>query len=156
MKHPLATARLALGLICVLGVVAIGCSSAPQVQLDPKPLPPGVSFQGEWYSPQYENMVIEQKGSVVTGTFSYKEGGSFEGRADGDTLTFTWIQEGNKTTAVSGAEGSGYFVLSPDGKRLEGEWGYGDLLTGGGSWTAERIQKDRGEAFDPDAPIFNN
>ena len=85
-----------------------------------------------------------------------KEGGSFEGRADGDTLTFTWIQEGNKTTAVSGAEGSGYFVLSPDGKRLEGEWGYGDLLTGGGSWTAERIQKDRGEAFDPDAPIFNN
>ncbi|MEL6180013.1 MAG: hypothetical protein AAFS10_13725 [Myxococcota bacterium] len=162
MKHPIFThhggrlmGAVAAAVLFTMMTLA-GCSSGRQVQLNPQPLPSGIDFTGEWYSPQYEKMFFEQKGNIVTGTFTYKEGGTIEGEADGNTLTFTWVQKGNKTTAISGSQGRGYFVLSPTGNALDGEWGYGEDMVGGGLWTAERIQKDRGEAFDPDAPIFDN
>ena len=142
--------------VCVLtlGMMFIfGCSGS-QLVLEPKPMPRGISYTGSWYSPQFEDMVLKQGRGQVKGTFSYKNGGTLEGQLDGNILKFEWSQESDFSKAVRGSSGMGYFVMSDDGKKLRGEWGYGDEMTGGGAWNGERVGENRGSTFDPNAPIF--
>lgn len=139
----------------VLGVVFIASSCGPTMaQIESKPIPPGVSFTGEWFSPEYDNMKLEQKGTHVTGTFSYREGGTISGELDGNVLRFDWEQPGDMSKARRAIHGKGYWVISDDGKGLRGQWGYMDSDTDGGTWNAERLGTRVDPGVDPDAPLF--
>jgi len=136
-----------------LTVFAVGCSGA-QLPVTPKPMPANVTYSGKWYSPQYEQMELTQKGSEVEGTFAYRTGGTLKGTLDGHVLLFDWVQPGNMTEARREVTGKGYFTISDDGEKLDGEWGYGAERVGGGKWTASRISERIGPAFDPDDTVF--
>lgn len=123
-------------------LLAPGCAGGPE-KIPSSPLAPGVSYSGDWYSPEYEFMKLSQKRGEVTGTFSYKSGGTLKGSLDGNVLYFDWIQPGDFEVARREVRGRGYLVLSSNGKTFSGEWGYGEKRTGGGSWSGERIQKQK-------------
>jgi hypothetical protein len=142
-----------VALVIGLAVVASACGPT-MAQVNSGPLPQGVTFSGEWFSPQYDNMVLEQKGTAVTGTFSYQEGGKISGELEGNLLRFDWEQPGNMSEARRAVSGKGYWVISDDGARLTGEWGYMDSETGGGVWTAERLGVRVDPGVDPEAPVF--
>lgn len=138
-----------------LGLIATACApSRPRIRVRPKPLPPGIAYTGKWYSPQYENMTLKQEGDTVTGTFSYKTGGTLEGKLDGNVLIFDWIQPGDTSKARREVRGRGYFIIRDDGDKIRGWWGYNDDLDGGGIWDADRIEERKGPSFDVDDPIF--
>lgn len=139
-----------VAMVAVLGLVA--CSNTQKIPS--KPMPAGVSYQGEWYSPQYENMTLTQSGGKVTGTFTYKGGGTLEGTLEGNVLHFEWIQPGDMARAQREVRGKGYFVIADDGQSFEGRWGYDGDNTGGGTWSAERLDTS-GPKEDFSAPIFN-
>ena len=143
----------AAGLILVAAFC--GCAGQ-QIPVTPKPMPAGVTYAGKWYSPQYEDMVLEQKGDVVTGTFTYRTGGTLEGKLEGHVLSFEWVQPGDMEEARREVKGSGYFYITDDGEKLVGEWGYGTERQGGGAWTADRISQKLERAVDPEESIFDN
>ena len=128
-----------------------GCSGAQTVET--RPLPPGINLSGNWWSPQYENMVLSHQGDTVKGTFTYRTGGTLEGHLDGDVLYFEWIQPGDFDKARREIRGSGYLRVGPDGRTLEGRWGYDDDRLGGGAWTAEK-QVESEPDYDVDEPLF--
>ncbi len=132
-------------------MMAMAACGGPQ-KLEPRAMPPGATFNGKWYSPQYENMELKQAGTKVTGTFSYKNG-SLEGTLEGGILYFEWTQPGDMSKAVREVRGTGYFIMGADGESFEGRWGYGDDNADGGVWTADRIES-KGPKEDFDAPIF--
>jgi hypothetical protein len=99
-------------------------------------------------------MVLEQKGQQVTGTFSYRTGGTIEGTLEGGVLKFAWVQPGEFGEARREVRGSGFLQISLDGNAFGGRWGYGQDHEGGGVWTGERILEDEPE-YDVDAPVFN-
>ena len=142
---------LMAALLCV-AAAATACGGGP-VKIPSQPMPPGVSDTGDWYSEQFNNMRLDQKGTQVTGTFAYKEG-TLEGTLDGNVLYFKWVQPGDKEKARPEVSGNGYFVISANGSALEGRWGYNEDNAEGGKWTAQRIDTS-GPREDFDAPIFN-
>ena len=132
-------------------LVLSGCSGAQTVES--KPLPPGVNLSGNWWSTQYENMVLSHKGDTVTGTFTYRTGGTIEGKLDGDVLYFEWVQPGDFEKARREVRGSGYLRVSPDGRTMEGRWGYDDDRMDGGEWSAEK-QVESDPDYDVNEPLF--
>jgi|GEM_PF-3130243 len=70
-------------------------------------------FSGKWYT-SYGDMVLEQDGVKVTGTYGID--GTLEGKVSGDRLEFEWKE--------SWEMGEGYFVLSEDGESFIGRWKY--------------------------------
>ncbi len=118
-------------------------------------MPAGASWQGEWYSTQYEKMLVTQEGNTIKGTFSYRTGGTFEGEMKGDVVYFEWVQPGDMSQARAEIRGHGYWRMSEDGATFEGEWGYHDDHTGGGKWEGERISDDRpADPIDPEEKVF--
>lgn len=91
-----------------------------------------MSFSGTWKT-NWGDVVLEQKGNLVTGTFSGKYSGTIKGKSKAYRLDFTWEDD-------KGNSGKGYFELVHDGKRinLEGKFGYGDSNDDGGNWTGYR------------------
>lgn len=114
-----------------------------------KSLPSGQSWSGVWYSPQYEHMYIRQIGDEVHGIYAAKDGGTLEGKANGNLLTFSWLDPGDKSEARRSLKGHGYLSMKRDGDAilLSGEWGYGEENHGGGIWKAEFVR-----ALDADDP----
>ena len=139
----------------LVALFALGACSGAQKKIDSKPMPAGVSFTGEWYSPNYEKMTLIQTGNAVKGTFSYKDGGTLEGTLEGNVLYFTWVQVGDFNKAVRDVKGSGYFVIADDGNAFSGRWGYNEDNHSGGVWDGERVDARKPEeGFDK--PIFGN
>src|SRR5690554_3597243 len=104
--------RLVVSLLSLLllGLVLGACSTAapmPQTQS----MPAGQDFTGVWYSPQFEHMNLRQTGDRVAGVYTYQNGGRIEGTVDGNILTFTWIEPGDKTRARRTMQGAGYLQL---------------------------------------------
>lgn len=125
----------------VLVLLAMSCG--PKAKLpDPQPLPAGQSWAGVWYSTQFEHMYLRQTGDEVRGIYTYKYGGTLEGTANGNLLTFTWIDPGDKTEARRSVKGKGWLQMTREGDLivLKGEWGYNDARTGGGVWEAEYVR----------------
>lgn len=145
------TARLALlGLAsCLLFITACGGAQ----KIESQPLPRSVNLSGEWWSPEYENMKIVHKGETVKGTFSYRTGGTFEGKLDGNVLYFEWVQPGDFEKARREIRGSGYLRIADDGRTFAGRWGYDEDRLGGGTWTGEKIVEDEPD-YDVNAPVF--
>lgn len=132
-----------LSLLC-LGLVLGACSTAPPMPTS-QPMPTGKNFTGVWYSPQFEHMNLRQTGDRVAGIYTYQNGGRIEGTVDGNMLTFTWVEPGDKTRARREMNGRGYLQLvkATDGKhdyKLVGEWGYGENIQGGGPWKATWVR----------------
>ena len=131
-------------IVACLVLFVTACSSGESVP-DPQPMPQGMSFSGMWYSPQFEHLYLRQDGDRVEGVYGHRRGGTLEGRVEGNLLLFSWDEPGDRTAAVRGASGQGYFQLRFDGQEPElvGQWGYEEARVGGGQWTAELIREVR-------------
>lgn len=128
-------------IVLLLTLVWIGCSANPGLP-QPVALPSGINFAGVWYSPQFEHMYLRQTGDEVRGIYSYKNGGTLEGTANGNLLTFVWIDPGDKQSATRSITGKGYLQLVKEGEtvKVKGTWGYGENWQGGGPWEAEWVR----------------
>ena len=115
----------------------VGCGGIERIPTSA--MPPGVEYSGLWYS-NYGDMELVQTGEQVKGTFTYRSGGTLMGTLEGGVLRFDWVQEGDLSVGRREVSGKGYFVMSSDGQKLEGKWGYGYKFSGGGVWTADRAK----------------
>ncbi len=134
--------KFGLGALMTCGVVA--CKSAGPTVPEPASLPAGVgSLSGVWYSPQFEQMYIRQIGDEVRGIYTYKYGGTFEGKIVGNLIKFKWIDPGDPDVARRTFKGEGYWQVVKEGDRifLKGAWGYNDDVMAGGPWEAEYIRE---------------
>jgi hypothetical protein len=118
-------------LVSVLMAHFSGCgSNLPEAG----PLPPGKNFNGLWDS-NWGQIDLRQQGSHVHGRFTGFRSGSVSGESKGNLFLFTWTQRENRQW------GRGYLKMSPDGKSLEGKWGYQKDYEDGGRWWANRAQR---------------
>lgn len=130
-RFDISARRRALGgLIASALLAAVACGGGLP---DPRPLPPGVSLSGRWYT-NWGELVLQQRGDHVFGQYKGFRNGSVSGELDGDLFLFRWTQ------VESRLHGHGYMQLNRDGSRLEGRWGYGDDQVKGGRWWARRLQ----------------
>lgn len=127
--------------LIVSALLIASCGPSTKVP-DPQPLPAGQTWAGVWYSQQFEHMYLRQTGDDVRGIYTYKDGGTLEGKMNGNLLTFTWIDPGSKTEARRTIQGQGYLTMQREGDdvTLRGEWGYNDDRGGAGVWTAEFVR----------------
>lgn len=131
---------LALSLMLFAGAAALsGCG--PREVIPQRAMPAGATFTGLWYT-TFDDLRMTQNGTEVIGTFEYKSGGKIAGRVEGGVLLFDWVQEGDLSVGRREVSGKGYFVISDDGRKLDGRWGYGDSRTNGGTWTGDRADRD--------------
>jgi hypothetical protein len=132
-----------LACLVVLGAALTGCAGKGDVP-DAQPMPEDASFEGVWYSPQFEHMYLRQEGDTVRGVYAYKTGGTLKGTVNGNLLVFDWNDPGSKEQATRSMSGRGYFQLkrNDDGVLiLRGEWGYGEDRAGAGPWNAEWVRE---------------
>lgn len=143
---------LVFGLL--LGAVACGGSSKPDVQTGP--MPEGGSFTGVFFSPHYGEMHMIQDGAHVRGKYEKDERkGTIIGEADGNLLMFEWTE---KKAMISNrpqeTKGRGYFqyVVDPGNgeHKIMGRWGLEDDHSGGGPWNAYK-SKSREPSLDANA-----
>jgi hypothetical protein len=106
-------------------------SCATTEGVKPRPMPSGVTLQGNWDS-TWGKLVLAQEGSHVHGTFTGYREGSVTGALDGDVFRFIWDQR------VPRSHGHGFMQMAPDGSHLEGRWGYLKSDDDGGRWAADR------------------
>lgn len=146
--------RLAFPLLSLLflGLLLSACSTVEPMP-EAQPMPADQNFTGVWYSPQFEHMNLRQTGDRVAGVYTYRSGGRIEGTVDGNILTFTWVEPGDKQRARRKMNGSAYLQLveTPDENHdyaLKGEWGYEEDLRGGGPWEATWVR-----SLTPDDPL---
>lgn len=135
--------RVSLLLGALLAFGLFGCAGKGDVP-DPRPMPSEASFEGVWYSPQFEHMYLRQEGDTVRGVYAYKNGGTLKGTVQGNLLVFEWKDPGSKEQATRSMSGRGYLQLTRnDGGMLvlRGEWGYGEDRSGAGPWTAEWVRE---------------
>src|SRR5690554_8116161 len=104
--------RLVISLLSLLllGLMLGACSTAAPMP-QPQPMPAGQDFTGVWYSPQFEHMNLRQTGDRVAGVYTYRTGGRIEGTVDGNLLTFTWVEPGDKQRAPRKMHGDGHLRL---------------------------------------------
>jgi len=128
--------------LCFSFVLA-GCKTTGPVIPEPQSLPGGAKFAGVWYSSQFDQMYIRQTGDTINGIYTYKYGGTLEGKVSGNLLMFDWIDPGDQDRARRTFKGKGYLQLVKEGDRLflRGRWGYNDSATDGGPWEAEYIRE---------------
>jgi eukaryotic-like serine/threonine-protein kinase len=85
-----------------------------------------------------------QRGDRVTGFFGTQtDFGRLWGKVEGDGLEFRWALSGAEEDPQGRGKGRLHLLTDARGTRLEGTFGYGDRVSGGGPWTAVRV---------PDAP----
>jgi len=117
--------RFLIGLACL---VLLGCGGElPK----PNPLPSGAAYEGVWDT-NWGQMELHQEGRHVHGTYKGFRNGSVSGDTNGDLFVFRWTQ------VESRQWGRGYLQMSPDGAKLEGNWGYRKNYHDGGRWWATR------------------
>ena len=99
----------------------------------PRPLPGNIKFAGEWDT-NWGQMTLSQRGKHVHGRYKGFRNGSITGDIEGNRLLFKWTQVKPRL------HGRGYLLMSQDGKRMEGRWGYLIDHFEGGRWWANRIE----------------
>ena len=128
---------------CAWALAASSCAT-PKPQLpEPGVMPADGSFEGVWFSEQFEHMYLREVDGKVRGIYTYKYGGTLEGEIRGNMLVFRWIDPGDQDEARRGHEGQGYLKLVEGeyGAALRGKWGYNDDYIGGGIWNAEYVRQ---------------
>ncbi|MCS6797601.1 MAG: hypothetical protein NZ898_03565 [Myxococcota bacterium] len=125
-----------------------GSTASGSGSYEPGPMPPGGTFTGVWFSPQYGEMHMVQSGANVVGLYRKDERrGRIQGTASGRILRFQWEERrelvGGRPTVTRG-RGVFRYVVGADGRHnLLGEWGLDDQETGGGPWNAYRLRNRR-------------
>ncbi len=147
LRHD-ATTFIGLALVTsALTLTLAGCAT-PKPQLpEPGTPPAGATFEGVWFSEQFDHMYLRKASESVRGIYTYKYGGTMEGEVQGDMLVFRWIDPGDQSEARRGHEGRGYLkiVEGEYGPSLRGKWGYGEDYVGGGIWEAEYVREIEGD-----------
>jgi hypothetical protein len=82
------------------------------------------------FSTEWGDMVLQQNGSRVTGTYTHGSG-TIEGTLNGKVLTGTWKQTGNKN-------GKFRFEFNDDFSAFKGKWNYGDAEPTRDGWTGKK------------------
>ncbi|MGF1465824.1 MAG: hypothetical protein ACFCGT_06795 [Sandaracinaceae bacterium] len=151
--------RLAWGVLSTLAL-SLGACGGASANVRPGPMPEGGNFTGVWYSPQYGELHMVQTGNAVIGEYTDDNDreGQIEGTVSGDVLRFEWSEERELVPGRPVAQrGRGYFrylIGEDEDHYIQGEWGYGAELTGGGPWRARRLrnrepQVSRGGTTEP-------
>ncbi|MCA9582616.1 MAG: hypothetical protein KC416_12535 [Myxococcales bacterium] len=133
--------RLHLGLLALFLVLPACGGASGTANVKPESMPPGASFTGVWFSPQYGEMHMRQSGGAVIGEYAKDmRTGRLQGTVTGNLLKFSWTEE---RELVQGrptiTRGRGYFRLvigEDDRQNLLGEWGIDNAEVGGGPWNA--------------------
>lgn len=109
-----------------------------------KPAEP--TFGGLWQT-TYGTLRLEVQDERTTGTYTYGEGATVEGKIEGDRLAFTYREH-------DGTVGRALFELSADGERFDGVWRPGadgpalDLNDRSlERWTGERVHATPGRTW---------
>ena len=139
-----------LGMLASVALVCVvsSCKSTPKVP-PAGPMPVGGKVSGVWFSQQFEQMYLRQVGDEVRGIYTYKYGGTIEGKITGDLIKFKWIDPGDPREARRTLQGEGYWQIVREGEQvfLRGRWGYNEDYYEGGPWEAEWVRDV--EADDP-------
>ncbi len=95
------------------------------------------NFSGSW-STNFGILVLKQTGPIVTGSYLTKGGkaGKIAGTVTGNNLKHTWSQE--PSYAPPNDAGDGYFVISGNGKSLNGKYRYGYSGPWYGDWNGTK------------------
>ncbi|MDQ5908417.1 MAG: hypothetical protein QG599_508 [Pseudomonadota bacterium] len=86
---------------------------------------PAVDLSGKWSSNDYDDIVIEQTGKKITGTYQYKDDddvtqeGKFEGVIEGNTIKAKWFER-PKVGKGEESRGDLEWKITDDGKMLAG------------------------------------
>ena len=108
------------------------------------PLPAGATWDGVYYNAFYGYLHLVSNGPSVQGRWMTQDRstwGEMAGTAAGDTLRFGWTEHKGAMTTRTG-RGS-YRYNRPGGLRddqLLGEWGLGQVESGGGGWDWIRLR----------------
>ena len=151
MRAGLARSMSLVGLLCLL---LVGCGD-PKNTLVVKPMPPGGSFTGVWFSPQYGEMHLLQNGASAIGRYAKDERiGRIQGGVEGDVMRFEWTEQRELIVGRPvQTRGHGYFRIvkdpAEDTWKLVGEWGNDAEERGGGPWNAVK-SRTRKPDLDPD------
>ena len=107
--------------------LAAPCNSRPA-----STLPFDGTLQGTFFAGRTDfdvDIVLEQNGEAVDGAFSYGAGfGRMEGKVAGNTLAYRWT--------LGRDNGKGLMTLQ--GGKYAGTWGFGDSATGGGTFELQK------------------
>jgi hypothetical protein len=143
LRHDLTRYAGSALVLCALASTLSSCATPKPTLPEPGTPPAGVTFQGVWFSEQFDHMYLRVSGDSVRGIYTYKYGGTMEGEVEGDMLVFRWIDPGDQDEARRGHEGRGYLkiVEGEYGPALRGKWGYGEDYVGGGIWNAEFVRE---------------
>ena len=126
-------------LACCMTIGFLGCNSAASISSIPtKTMPSGATFSGLWYTNFGDMKITVNPDGTARGTFDYKTGGEFEGEVRGGVLIFTWIQPGDFQVGRREVRGKAYLIISDDGLKMKGKWGYGENYSGGGEWHGDK------------------
>jgi outer membrane protein OmpA-like peptidoglycan-associated protein len=88
---------------------------------------PKIDLTGDWES-NWGLASIRQTGSNIDGCYAFRNGVFKNAGMDRRILTYEWVEE------EANAYGHGVLVVSEDGTRLNGIWGFGDDLNRYGIW----------------------
>ena len=114
--------------VVVVGMCLVVACAATLVQAEPAAVP---DIAGAWHT-SFADLYLRQDGCQVSGWYAYK-GGSLSGTITDNRLDYQWSQQ-------DGRSGSGHFIISADGTRMEGSYRYDDDADGGGPWRARRYR----------------
>lgn len=128
-------------LFLALLLTACGASGPKRATVTPASMPPGGSFTGVFFSPQYGEMQMVQTGASIVGEYHKDERkGRIQGTAQGNLLRFEWSERKERIVGrPTESRGRGYFQLLIDSNGdqvLQGEWGTDLNEVGGGPWRA--------------------
>lgn len=118
---------LTVALAAFLGAASYGAAtlaSSPEAEACGMRAPrPAANIAGS-YDSNYGEVVLQQSGARITGSYQCCGGGTIRGYMRGNTINFTWQQPG--------ATGQGVWTYKNG--RLTGTWGYDSSATSGGAW----------------------
>jgi hypothetical protein len=141
-------------LILSCALFAFACGGAQHAKLNVGAMPPGGTFTGVWFSPQYGELHMQQNGATVIGKYSKDERqGRIQGSVQGDVMRFEWSESRELIVGRPvKTKGHGYFRVvkdeSEDTWKILGEWGNDESEQGGGQWNAVKSKTRKPELGD--------
>ena len=135
-------------------VFGLACGGAQHAKLIVGNMPPGGTFTGVWFSPQYGELHMQQNGATVIGKYSKDERlGRIQGSVQGDVMRFEWTESRELIVGRPvKTKGHGYFRIlkdtSEDTWKILGEWGNDEAEQGGGQWNAVKSKTRKPELGD--------
>src|SRR5688500_6389734 len=117
-------------MILSCALFALGCGGSQRAALTIHPMPPGGTFSGVWFSPQYGELHMIENGATVIGRYAKDERlGRIQGSVDGDVMRFEWTETRELIVGrPTKTKGHGYFRIVKDTVedtwKILGEWGH--------------------------------